>query len=240
MNDRQPLANLRRGLRLLLALLPALLLGACAGTAPPKGPLASLPIPAEPASVDAHAANGAIWQPDTNVALFEDSRAHRVGDLITILIQENANATKSTNTTINKSDSIDAGITSLFGIVPSFGQHNGTPFSPSLGASSAQKFGGNGATAQSNTFTSTLQATVVRVMSNGNLEISGQKEVMLNGGHEYIRVAGVVRAADVSPQNTVSSTQIADARVEYSGNGSVYDAARVPLLARFFLSLWPF
>ena len=240
MSDMQPLASVRRVLRWLVALLPALLLGACAGTALPKGPLASLPIPAEPASVDAHAANGAIWQPDTNVALFEDSRAHRVGDLITILIQENANATKSTNTTINKSDSIDAGITSLFGIVPSFGQHNGTPFSPSLGASSAQKFGGNGATAQSNTFTSTLQATVVRVMSNGNLEISGQKEVMLNGGHEYIRVAGVVRAADVSPQNTVSSTQIADARVEYSGNGSVYDAARVPLLARFFLSLWPF
>ena len=227
--------------RLIPIVLLALGLSACATMEHPSmEPIKPLPIPAEPAGVNAHPANGAIWQPATSVALFEDSRAHRVGDLITILIQENANATKSTNTTINKSDSINAGISSLFGIAPTLGSYNGSPFSPSLNASSAQKFGGNGATAQSNTFTTTLQATVVRVMSNGNLEISGQKEVMLNGGHEYIRVAGVVRAADVSPQNTVSSTQIADARVEYSGNGSVYAAARVPWLTRFFLSVWPF
>jgi flagellar L-ring protein precursor FlgH len=158
-----------------------------------------------------------------------------VGDLITILIAENANASKSTNTTIAKSDTVSAGLSSLFGVQPSLGA-----YTPSLGATSAQKFGGNGATTQSNTFTTTLQATIVQVMSNGNLELSGQKEVLLNGGHEFIRVVGVVRAADVTPQNTVTSTQIADARVEYSGNGSVYDAAKVPWLTKFFLSLWPF
>ncbi len=215
----------------------ALLLGACADM---PGRMADeqlkpLPVPAMPEAMNAHAANGSIWQPGTNVTLFEDTRAHRVGDLITVLIQENANATKSTNTTINKSDSVSAGLTSFFGVVPTLGA-----YSPSIGATSAQKFGGNGATAQSNTFTTTLQATVVQVMSNGNLEISGQKEVMLNGGHEFVRVVGVVRAADVSPQNTVSSTQIANARVEYSGNGSVYAAAKVPWLTSFFLSLWPF
>ncbi|MHB1667297.1 MAG: flagellar basal body L-ring protein FlgH [Thiomonas sp.] len=215
----------------------ALLLGACADM---PGHMADeqlkpLPVPAMPEAMNAHTANGSIWQPGTNVTLFEDTRAHRVGDLITVLIQENANATKSTNTTINKSDSVSAGLTSFFGVVPTLGA-----YSPSIGATSAQKFGGNGATAQSNTFTTTLQATVVQVMSNGNLEISGQKEVMLNGGHEFVRVVGVVRAADVSPQNTVSSTQIANARVEYSGNGSVYAAAKVPWLTSFFLSLWPF
>ena len=224
-------------LRVLLVAVLGLMLGACA-TSPQRaadGQLKPLPIPAVPEPMNAHVANGSIWQPGTNVALFEDTRAHRVGDLITVLIQENANATKSTNTTINKSDSISAGLTSFFGVVPTLGA-----YSPSIGANSAQKFGGNGATAQSNTFTTTLQATVVQVMSNGNLEISGQKEVMLNGGHEYIRVVGVVRSADVSPQNTVSSIQIANARVEYSGNGSVYEAAKVPWLAGFFLSLWPF
>ena len=223
--------------RLLLAAVFALLLGACA-TAPQHmsdGALKPLPVPAEPEAMNAHVPNGAIWQPGTNVSLFEDSRAHRVGDLITVLIQENANATKSTNTTVNKSDSVSAGLTSFFGVMPRLGAYN-----PSIGATSAQKFGGNGATAQSNTFITTLQATVVKIMSNGNLEISGQKEVMLNGGHEYIRVAGVVRAADVSPQNTVSSTQIASARVEYSGTGDVYAAAKVPWLTSFFLSLWPF
>ncbi len=216
----------------------ALLLAGCAASPTDKMALQKLEplsIPAQPQPMNAHPANGAIWQDGTNVALFEDSRAHRVGDLITILIAENANASKSTNTTIAKSDTVSAGLSSLFGVQPTLG-----PYSPSLGATSAQKFGGNGATTQSNTFTTTLQATVVQVMSNGNLELSGQKEVMLNGGHEFIRVVGVVRAADVTPQNTVSSTQIADARVEYSGNGSVYDAAKVPWLTKFFLSLWPF
>lgn len=224
-------------LRLLLAATFALLLGACA-TAPQhlsSGSLKPLPIPAEPESMNAHTPNGAIWQPGTNVSLFEDSRAHRVGDLITVLIQENANATKSTNTTVNKSDDVSAGLSSFFGKPFTVGG-----YSPSMGLTSSTKFGGNGATSQSNTFTTTLQATVLQVMSNGNMQISGQKEVMLNGGHEYIRVAGVVRAADVSPQNTVLSTQIANARVEYSGTGDVYAAAKVPWLASFFLSLWPF
>ena len=223
--------------RLLSAAGCALLLAACAAqsTHLSDGALKPLPIPAEPAAMDAHTPNGAIWQPGTNVSLFEDSRAHRVGDLITVLIQENANATKSTNTALNKSDTVSAGLSSFFGKPASlFG------YTPSMGASSATKFAGNGSTAQSNTFNTTLEATVTRVMSNGNLEISGQKEVMLNGGHEYIRVPGVVRAADVSPQNTVLSTQIANARVEYSGNGDVYAAAKMPWLASFFLSLWPF
>ena len=222
---------------LLLAMCIGVVLGGCAsypdrlGSAQEK--LQTLPIPAKPESFDAHTANGAIWQSGTNVALFEDTRAHRIGDLITVLIQENANATKSTNTSISKSDSVSASISSLFG-------HSLTALNPGVGATSATKFGGNGAVAQSNTFTTTLQATVVRVMSDGNLEISGQKEVMLNGGHEFIRVAGVVRASDVTQQNTVLSTQIADARVEYSGNGSVYAAAQTPWLTNFFLSLWPF
>ena len=226
-----------RASRLAFAAIAALAIGACA-TAPDRsggGAPRPLPIPAEPESTTAHAPNGAIWQPGTNVSLFEVSRAHRVGDLITVLIRENANATKSTATTVDKSDDVSAGLSSFFGRQPSLGG-----YTPSVAATSAAKFSGNGATAQSNAFTTTLQATVLRVMSNGNLEISGQKEVMLNGGHEYIRVAGVVRAADVSPQNTVSSTQIANARVEYSGNGDVYAAARVPWLTSFFLSLWPF
>ena len=223
--------------RLLLAV-AALLLAGCAASPTDRQalrPLKPLTIPAQPTAMSAHPANGSIWQNGTNVALFEDAKAHRVGDLITIDIAETANASKATNTTVAKSDSVSASLSSLFGVQPSLGG-----YTPSLGATSSQKFGGNGATSQSNTFTTTLQATVIQVMSNGNLEISGQKEVMLNGGHEFIRVVGVVRAADVTPQNTVSSTQIADARVEYSGNGSVYDAARVPWLTRFFLSVWPF
>ena len=233
-----PLASILRRAGAPVLTAAALLLAGCAASPTDKMALQKLEplrIPAQPQPMNAHPANGAIWQDGTNVALFEDSRAHRVGDLITILIAENANASKSTNTTIAKSDTVSAGLSSLFGVQPTLGA-----YSPSLGATSAQKFGGNGATTQSNTFTTTLQATVVQVMSNGNLELSGQKEVMLNGGHEFIRVVGVVRAADVTPQNTVSSTQIADARVEYSGNGSVYDAAKVPWLTKFFLSLWPF
>jgi len=233
-----------RGMLRLVTLLSAILyLSACAemgGGHRNLKPLQPLAIPAEPASLNAHPANGAIWQDGTNVSLFSDNRANRVGDLITVLIQENSSASNNTNTAINTSDSLSAALTNFFGITPAFGSVAGKAFSPSMGASSGQKYGGTGATTQSNTFTATLEATVVRVMGNGNLVIEGSKEVMLNGGHEFIRVAGVVRAADVTPQNTVYSTQIADARVEYSGDGTIYSAARMPWLARFFLSLWPF
>ncbi|WP_248886182.1 flagellar basal body L-ring protein FlgH [Acidithiobacillus acidisediminis] len=227
--------------RLIPIVLLALGLSACATMEHPSmEPIKPLPIPAEPASLNAHPANGAIWQPETNVSLFADNRANRVGDLITVLIQENASASNNTNTAINRSDSLSAALTNFFGLTPAFGNIGGSQISPSMGANSSQKFGGTGATTQSNTFTATLETTVVRVMGNGNLVIEGSKEVLLNGGHEFIRVAGVVRPADVTPQNTVLSTQIADARVEYSGDGSIYAAARMPWLARFFLSLWPF
>ncbi|WP_124221273.1 flagellar basal body L-ring protein FlgH [Tibeticola sediminis] len=217
----------------------AFTLGGC--VSPPRleaqAPIQPLPSPAEPAPLDARAAaNGAIWQSNTNIALFEDGRAHRVGDLITILVKENANATKASNTAVKQSDDVSAGLKSLFGKPVTLGGG----YSPDIGMSSSTKFSGDGSTAQSNSFTTTLQATVTRVWPNGNLEISGQKEVTLNGGREFIRVAGVVRAQDVSPQNTVLSTQIANARVEYSGNGDVYAAAKVPWLTSFFLSLWPF
>jgi len=228
--------------RLVFAGLLLLSLSACAALNMHHNlkPLTPLPIPAEPESLAAHPANGAIWQAGTNVSLFSDNRANRVGDLITVLIQENSSASNNTNTAINTSDSLSAALTNFFGITPAFGSVAGNPFSPSMAATSGQKYGGTGATTQSNTFTATLEVTVVKVQGNGNLVIEGSKEVLLNGGHEYIRVAGVVRPADVTPQNTILSTQIADARVEYSGNGSIYSAARMPWLARFFLSLWPF
>ena len=237
------LSNGWRGLaRVVMAVGCLLSLGACATL---KGhrdlkPLTPLPIPAKPESLAAHPANGAIWQTGTNVSLFNDNRANRIGDLITVLIQENSSASNNTNTAINTSDSLNAALTNFFGITPAFGSVAGNAFSPSMGATSGQKYGGTGATTQSNTFTAMLEVTVVRVQGNGNLVIEGSKEVLLNGGHEYIRVAGIVRPADVTPQNTILSTQIADARVEYSGDGSIYSAARMPWLARFFLSLWPF
>ncbi len=237
------LSNGWRGFaRVVMAVGCLLSLGACATL---KGhrdlkPLTPLPIPAKPESLAAHPANGAIWQTGTNVSLFNDNRANRIGDLITVLIQENSSASNNTNTAINTSDSLNAALTNFFGITPAFGSVAGSPFSPSMGATSGQKYGGTGATTQSNTFTAMLEVTVVRVQGNGNLVIEGSKEVLLNGGHEYIRVAGIVRPADVTPQNTILSTQIADARVEYSGDGSIYSAARMPWLARFFLSLWPF
>ncbi len=237
------LAKARRGaVRAVMAVGLLLGLGACAMMENHHSlkPLTPLSMPAEPESLAAHPANGAIWQTGTNVSLFNDNRANRIGDLITVLIQENSSASNNTNTAINTSDSLNAALTNFFGITPTFGSVAGNAFSPSMGATSGQKYGGTGATTQSNTFTAMLEVTVVRVQGNGNLVIEGSKEVLLNGGHEYIRVAGVVRPADVTPQNTILSTQIADARVEYSGDGSIYSAARMPWLARFFLSLWPF
>jgi flagellar L-ring protein FlgH len=106
-------------------------------------------------------------------------------------------------------------------------------------ANSANAFSGKGASSADNNFTGTITVTVIEVLPNGNLVVSGEKQVAINQGNEFIRFSGVVNATQISGANTVQSTQVADARIEYRANGYIDEAQVMGWLARFFLTFMP-
>jgi len=176
--------------------------------------------------------DGAIYQAGQGLELFADLKARHVGDLLTIKLTESTNATKAAVTKTSKSTSLANTGPQVFGHTPTVG---GVPI---LDASFNGKhsFDGEGSSTQSNSLAGSLTVTVVDVQSNGNLVVQGQKSLKLNQGDEYVRIAGVVRPADIATDNTVTSDKIADARISYSGKGAVTASNSMGWLARFFNS----
>jgi flagellar L-ring protein FlgH len=184
-----------------------------------------------------NANNGAIYQSGHDVALFENSTARNVGDIVTIRLVEATNASKSSSTTTSKSTSVEmAGPTIAGRPVTS----NGTPIlAATIGNESS--FDGAGDSAQSNTLVGDITVAVVRRLNNGNLLVRGQKWIGINQGKEYIKVEGVIRPIDIQPDNTIPSNKVANAAISYGGRGALADANKQSWLARFFNSpLLPF
>jgi len=178
---------------------------------------------------------GSIYQPDnTRLSLFDDRRAFFVGDTIAIVIEEKTSASKKSSANANR-----AGTTSL--AVPTI---SGFPMKALQGAdiegTSSQKFSGAGDASSNNLFSGSLAVTVIEVLPNGNLLVSGEKQVTINQGTEFIRFSGVVNPVSVTATNTVSSTRVADARIEYRGNGYINEAQTMGWLSRVFMNIWPF
>ena len=217
----------------------ALLLGACATNAPlVHQPMTSRPAPQQ---ASAAAANGAIYQTRQSVQvgysyrpLFEDRRARNVGDILTININETTSASKKSGSTAARTGSSSVSVSALAGL----------PFKSLLGtnaaAESSSSFDGKGDSASNNAFTAIITVTVIEILGNGNLVVSGEKQIGINQGSEFVRFSGVVNPATVSATNTVSSNQVADARLEYRGNGYIDEAQTMGWLARFFLSFLAF
>lgn len=193
------------------------------------------PLSARPQSANAikPAANGAIFQSASYRPIFEDKRARLIGDTITITINENSSAGKLAGSSASKSGSVNAAAPSLFGL---FG---GVTQNLNASASSALQFAEKGAVTSSNNFVSTITVTVIDVLSNGNLVVAGEKQVSLDKGAEFIRFSGVVDPSTVGSGNVVSSTRVADARIEYRTNSRIDGAEVMSMLARFFLSVMP-
>ncbi|HUW27490.1 MAG TPA: flagellar basal body L-ring protein FlgH [Sulfuriferula sp.] len=184
------------------------------------------PAPAAPA-------NGGIFQATAYRPLFEDRRARLVGDVLTIAINEKTNAGKQAASSGSKSGSVAASIPTVLGLPLKMLQ--GT----SVSAQSANKYADSGAENSSNIFTGTITVTVAEVLPNGNLVVTGEKQVSLDTGVEYIRFSGVVSPDTIASGNVVSSTQVADARVEYRTNSRIDAAQVMTSLTRFFLSVLP-
>lgn len=215
----------------LLAGVAVLALAGCV-TSPPivQQPMTARPLMMPPAAP----VNGAIYQAGYNERpLFEDRRARNVGDTLIISINEKTVASKKSSTSADRSGNIDFAVPTVMGLPGKVFQ------GASVAASSANTFDGKGASASNNDFTGTIAVTVIEVLPNGNLLVSGEKQLAINQGTEFIRFSGVVNPATVN-NNTVSSTQVADARVEYRGTGTIDEAQIMGWLARFFFSVLPF
>lgn len=202
----------------LAALGTASLLAAACGMLPPPEPIVQGPTTARPPMpVMAPRQNGAIYQEVASGSggfrgMFEDRRAHMVGDTITIVITENTAASKQTSGSVDRSGSKTTSVPTFAGMNP------GVLSLLGVSASDANKFDSKGANGATNNFTATITVTVVEVLSNGNLVVSGEKQMAVGQGTESIKFSGVVNPTTVNNQNTVLSTQVADARMEYRGN----------------------
>lgn len=213
--------------------LSTLLLAAC-NTVPPTNvhqPMTARPQPRE----QTPAANGSIYQAGTSRTLFEDRRARYVGDTLTILISEANTATTASNTNASRSGSISLPVPTITGIPGASALQK-----ISVDASSSSSLAGKGDAAAKNVFTGNITVTVIEVLPNGNLQVSGEKQVSIGHGTEYIRLSGVVNPYFISTANTISSANVADARIEYKESGAIADSQVMGWLARFFLSVLPY
>jgi flagellar L-ring protein precursor FlgH len=213
----------------IVSVLAAALLCACAGapTSIVQGPTSARPLP--PSYPPAAVTNGSIYQASTYRPAFEDRRARHVGDVINVVITESTSAVKNGASAGNKSGSVNFGVPGLLQ----------GKFGTNIATSSDNKFADADSQSLSNSFRGTIGATVVEVLSNGNLIIAGEKQVGMNKATEYIRISGMVNPDSING-NSVASTSIADARVEYRTKSNIDGAEVQSMLSRFFLSLLPF
>ena len=218
-----------------LALVALVLLSGCASIYPTTPTAVHQPMTARPESrAQALPATGSIYQAAYARPLFEDRRARNVGDTITINLVERNTAQKSANANATRNGSMTAGIGPISRL-PLSGL-NGLE----LEADAESEFAGKGAAAANNAFNGTITVTVIDVYPNGNLLVSGEKMVAINQGNEFIRFSGVINPNNVTAANTVQSTQVADARIEYRGSGFIDESNTMGWLQRFFVAIMPF
>ena len=216
----------------LVALAGLLALGGCAYL-PKREPITQQPMTAVPPSPPPNASAGAIFNPGyAGRPLFEDQRPRNIGDILTIVIAENINAQKSSGANTSRTSATQFGTTSSGFLSGLFGKMN-------MNSTGANTFAGAGGANASNTFNGVLTVTVTNVLPNGNLVVSGQKVMLINQGNEYVRFSGVVNPNTVAGDNSVLSTDVADARIEYSAKGAINEAETMGWLQRFFLNIAP-
>ena len=189
-----------------------------------------------------NATEGAVYDGDGGL-FASDRRANRVGDIITVTLEETVTAANSGSETLAKSDAYTFDLPeALFGPSSLIGKllFPGGVKEGNLQGGTTQNFTGSGTAAQANSITGTISVTIVRVYPNGNLEVKGQRRLKFNSGTEYIRLAGVIRPDDISSTNTVSSKKVADAQISYTGTGDMNDSVTKGWLSRYFAYVSPF
>lgn len=207
----------------------------------PKKPLVTGQTSIEPLLPNSINENGSIFQTVQPALygyqpMFEDRRPRNVGDVLTIILQENVSASKSSSVNAGRDGGISVGAKTVPHAL------EGLIGRGKIDAEFSGKndFKGSGGANAKNTFSGTITVTVSEVLINGNLKVIGEKQIAINQGTEFIRFSGVVNPGTISGNNTVVSTQVADARIEYVGNGYINEAQTMGWLQRLFLNLSPF
>ncbi len=224
---------------LLFVICCGLLLAACA----PTQPLMTIQEPLE----EIHAAEpvireqGSLWQ-NGNRSMFSDQKARDVGDIVTVIISESASASKQASTSTDRSSSISASISNLFGLENSSAFTGDDPISLSnlINAETNNGFDGSGSTTRKEDLKAYLTTQVVGRYPNGQLKIRGGKEVMVNSEVQMIYLTGIIRPVDITAANTVNSAKILNARISYTGKGAISDKQKPGWGARIFDNVWPF
>ncbi len=175
---------------------------------------------------------GAIYRADRSIHLFENLTARRVGDILTIRLVERTDATKRADLEIKKGNSIGGKAPLILGKTNFLGVNWETE------VRTDKNFKGEGQAIQNNQLRGSITVTVVEILPNGNLRVQGEKRITINDGHEYVRLAGIVRPVDIEADNSVPSTKVADATIMYTGEGAMADAKQVGWLTRFFNSVF--
>lgn len=214
-----------------LLLMPVLMLAACAS--PKRGDPEYAPaMPVR--QMTQNEVSDSIYQTTSTWFLLEDIKPRHIGDMLTVTLQERTDATKTANTETKKEADLAIASATILG-APITAKDREI-----LATKLASKydFKGEADSDQSNSLTGSVTVTVVDVLANGNLVVQGEKWININQGDEYIRLRGIVRASDINPDNTISSERVANAQIEYSGQGTFADANEPGWLTKFFNSKW--
>ena len=166
--------------------------------------------------------------------IYSDSKAHRVGDIISVILSESTQAQKNAKTEMKKENSATLSPITGFGGVPVNFKDKAIQF----GYDQESDFKGDSKANQGNSLSGNISVHVLRVLPNGNLMIRGEKWMSLNNGDEYIRLTGVIRPQDINSNNTVTSSKVANARIQYAGTGTFADVQEQGWLSSFFSSSW--
>lgn len=239
-----------------LLVLCLMLITACAGVEPTKENIMPVTNPVSQTRtfekdliMRTPEASSGIWSEATSGDFFQDLRAYKKGDLVTVNIVETSSASKSASTQTGRDSSINAGINNLMGwegslnSLASFGKSNvSSAFDNTsmLKGSFSNSFNGTGSTSRGDRMTASITATVIDVKPNGNLLIRGIREIRVNSETQIIILSGTIRSIDISPNNTILSSYIGDARIEYVGTGVISEKQRPGWLARAADIVWPF
>jgi flagellar L-ring protein precursor FlgH len=184
-----------------------------------------------PVAAPQRPADGSIFSAAAYAPLYGGTRAHAVGDALTILLVESTTATKA----VNSKSSKDGGIAL---VPPKAGPLSVNP--DKLSASNNSNFDGKGSASQTSSLAGALSVTIAEVRPNGTALVRGEKQMLLSQGREWIQLSGIVRLSDIDQDNTIASTRVADARIEYSGKGALQNASKQGWLGQFFNMISPF
>lgn len=240
--EEKKLANHRGSVSRLLSVLCSLssalclLLSACAMTPklppPPPKYVYQEDRPAGPASANS------LWR--NSASLFEDAKARRLNDLVTILVQENITGSGTADTATKKDSSLDASVTNFLNLPLTWSLNNRYNLTPTVSGAMKDDFKGSGATTREGKLVGTITAKVVEVMPNGSLVVESRKELTVNNEKQILVLRGMARPDDITVDNTIASSRLADAQVYFVGDGVIQDKQRPGWLVRILDRIWPF